>query len=160
MVAVFRWRYPTLQLETVYVDCLIKMESPKYTKPDRLADVLALIQVLALHGYAHRSESGVKDELQGQPRSSASWKNLAQEHPEFFRVANDDKLSISLVARHVVPGEDGRRLDINFIGKLLEAAIELHDREQTRREKAKHVIPVVVAIIAAAAAVITAILGQ
>jgi hypothetical protein len=136
------------------------MASQKYSKPDRLGDVLALIQVLALDPYAHRSESGIKDELQGPPRSSASWKDLAHEHPEFFRVANDDKLSISLVARHVAPGENGRKLEIDFIGKLIEAAIGLHDREMSRREKAKHVIPVVVAIISAAAAIIVAILSR
>lgn len=134
------------------------MAPQKYAKPDRLADVLALIQVLALDPYAHRSESGIKDDLQGQPRSALNWRELAQEHPEFFRVGNDEKLNISLVARHVVPGEDGRKLEIGFIGKLIETAIELHDREMTRREKAKHIVPIVVAIIAAAASIVVAII--
>ncbi len=111
------------------------MASRKYSKPGRLGDVLALIQVLALDPYAHRSMSGLQDELQGQPRSADDWKSVALEHPEFFRVGAGDKHPISLVARHVAPLADGgtRELDVNIIGKLFEAAIELHDREVSRR---------------------------
>lgn len=112
------------------------MASKRYSKPDRLADVLALIQVLALDRYAHRSESGLQEELQGPPRrSSDTWSTVALEHPEFFRVEKDKELPISLVARHVALMEGGERreIDANFIGKLLEAAIHLHDREESRR---------------------------
>jgi len=41
-----------------------------YAEPKRLADVMALIQVLALDEHTHRSEEDLKDELQGPPRSA------------------------------------------------------------------------------------------
>jgi hypothetical protein len=109
------------------------MLSKRYSIPNRLADVLALIQVLALDTYTHRSEKGIQKELQGCPRSANTWGTLALEHPEFFRVAKDQELSISLVARHVSGEASMQQLDVSFIGKLLGAAIELHDREENRR---------------------------
>lgn len=125
------------------------MASKRYSRPDRLADVLALIQVLALDRYAHRSESGLQKELQGPPRSSDTWSTIALEHPEFFRVEKDRELPISLVARHVAPVEGGERreIDANFIGKLLEAAIDLHDREVSRGAIWRSALPTLVGVV-------------
>jgi len=61
-------------------------EKSDYLLPGRVADVLALLQVLAMDEHAHRSENGLTSELQGPPRSAKSWSALAQKHPEFFRV--------------------------------------------------------------------------
>jgi hypothetical protein len=134
----------------------------KYSNPDRLADVMALIQVLALDPYAHRSEKGLLDELQGPPRSAERWTTVATEHPEFFRVREGEKHGMSLLARHVLPvGEGGgRELPIEFTGKLLEAAINLYDREVTRRERMKYLIPLIVAILAAAGSIVAAVLSH
>ena len=125
------------------------MGSKKYGNPGRLADVLALIQVLALDPHAHRSASGLQKELQGQPRSSNDWKSLALDHPEFFRVGSDGDHPISLVARHVVPVADGgtRELDINIVGKLLGAAIDLHDREVSRRANWRSALPTLLGVL-------------
>jgi hypothetical protein len=41
-----------------------------YTKPGRLADVLALIQVLAFDPHAHRSEPGIIERELGHPSST------------------------------------------------------------------------------------------
>lgn len=121
-----------------------------YTDPGRLVDVLALIQVLGLDEHAHRSESGLRDELQGNPRSATTWTEVAKEHPEFFRVKPTGEHVVSLVARHVTPKNerDVRYLSPDFIGRLLDAAIELHDREVRRAERWAFWIPVLVAIIA------------
>jgi len=82
----------------------------RYLKRERLADVLALIQVLALDEKAKRSEDGRQKELQGQPRSSDSWRQLGKEHPELFRVHDEAGAPISLVARYVTPNiGDGKR---------------------------------------------------
>jgi Flp pilus assembly protein CpaB len=108
------------------------MEYRPYINPGRLADVLALIQVLALDDRTHRSESGLSRELQVVPRSAASWLDVADEHPEFFRVAKGKKSPLSLVARHVLPEDDDeerRVLPADFTRTLLETALELHDRE-------------------------------
>jgi hypothetical protein len=111
-----------------------------YLADGRLADVLALIQVLALDEHSHRSEDGLTSELQGKPRSAQSWPVVAQSHPEFFRVKPDGEHRVSLVARHVTPkDENGRHtLSPDYASKLLELAVELHDRE-VRRSQNWHV---------------------
>ncbi|MEW8437768.1 MAG: hypothetical protein AB2689_06390 [Candidatus Thiodiazotropha taylori] len=122
-----------------------------YSKDFRLADVMALIQVLALHKHAHRSEEGLIDEMQGAPKSAKSWAILAQEHPEFFRVKESGENRISLFARHVQPrnSDDLREpIPADFAGKLLQAAIELHDRAMERKNHWKVYIPIVVAVTA------------
>jgi hypothetical protein len=113
------------------------MTKRPYTKPGRLADVLALIQVLAFDPYPHRSESGgskpsggIKSEL-GEPSSSAGgWTALAKEHPELFRVAAHGDSPLSLVARHVLPKDQRQEgLSQEFTNVLIRTAIELHDRQ-------------------------------
>ena len=81
----------------------------QYTKPGRLSDVMALIQVLALDKSAHRSEQGLQQELQGLPRSASSWTQVAKEHPEFFRVAPEGTHIVSLIARHVLPRDENNQ---------------------------------------------------
>ncbi len=127
-----------------------KSENLPYTNPNRLADVMALLQVLALHSYRHRSDKGLTDTMQGSPYSASTWKEIAQQHPEFFRVDDAEKLGISLVARHVLPkNEKGQReLPPNFISILLQTAINLHDRQITRTNQWRAYIPIVVAIAA------------
>lgn len=127
-----------------------KKTPSSYLTEGRLADVLALIQVLALDEHAHRSEEGLKSELQGPPRSAKNWSQVAERHPEFFRVAPDGEHRVSLVARHVTPrNENGRpTLAPDYTSKLLQLAVELHDRE-LRRSQHWHVwVPVIVAVTA------------
>jgi hypothetical protein len=97
---------------------------------------MALIQVLALDKHSHRSEDGLKEELQGKPHSSETWTKIAKQHPEFFRIRETGTHKVSLVARHVLPiNEDGtRKLPSDFVGKLLQAAIEIHDRQMDRAQ--------------------------
>jgi hypothetical protein len=120
-----------------------------YLIDGRLADVLALIQVLAIDEHAHRSEDGLASELQGNPRSSSSWRTVAQAHPEFFRVKPDGDHVVSLVARHVMPKEaDGRRpLASDYASKLMELAVELHDREISRGAAWRSALQTLMAVI-------------
>lgn len=120
-------------LYSAYYSRQCDMPLSRYSIPNRLADVLALIQVLALDQFAHRTEAGLQEELQGRPRSGANWTTVALEHPEFFRVDVANDHPISLVARHATPGGQRPPLDASFIGKLTETAIHLHDREENRR---------------------------
>lgn len=122
------------------------MASKRYSVTNRLADVLALIQVLALNTLAYRSESDLQKELQGIPKSAGEWTTVAVEHPEFFRVDIKDARSISLVARHTNPQEHSQ-LGSDFIGKLLNAAIHLHDRETGRRAIWRTVGPTLLGVL-------------
>lgn len=124
------------------------MEKGPYTKTDRLADVLALIQVLALDRAAHRSEQGITDELQGAPRSAAKWYTLAGEHPEFFRVNPKSDHGLSLAARHVLPHAKDQptpTLESDFTSALLQTAITLHDRQISRAQYLRPLLPSIVA---------------
>jgi len=131
----------------------------QYTKPGRLADVMALIQVLALDKAAHRSEQGLQQELQGLPQSASSWTQVAKEHPEFFRVAPESTHIVSLIARHVLPRDENDRrspLPEELVGRLLQSAVELYDRQIRLAERWTYLIPIWVALIGGVFAVITA----
>ena len=128
------------------------MRAGPYTKPGRLADVLALIQVLALDTHPKRTESGMRESLQGPPTSAASWFALAREHREMFRVDPKSEAGLSLVARFVMPrGEDrqGTRLEPEFVSALLQTAVTIHDREVQAKEWWKSLIPLWAALVGA-----------
>jgi hypothetical protein len=132
------------------------MGNSEYHNPERLADVMALIQVLSLAKSTKRSENGLQSELQRAPISEKTWTQVAQQHPEFFRVRQEDAGDldahrVSLIARAAMPkSANGERdpLASDIIGKLLDIAISLHDRETSRREKWKSLLPIAVAIVA------------
>ena len=115
----------------------------EYAEPERLADVMGLIQVLALDEKSGRTEDGLTNELQGGPRSSSTWVKLARDHPEFFRVSQ--KQSVFLIARYVTPD---RTLTPEFTSGLLQAAIDIHDRQVRRCERWTYLVPIWVALIA------------
>ena len=142
-----------------------------YLKPGRLADVLALIQVLAYHRGTDRSETGLNQDLQRKPSEGESWMALAKEHPEFFRVRNDpNQKRVALLSRYVLdyrelPDGHEKRPTLNpsITNKLMELAIELHDKQLERKNRWKNLIPIiipmVVALIAATAAIYAAIIN-
>jgi hypothetical protein len=140
-----------------------------YLQLGRLADVLALIQVLAYDRDAYRSEDGLDDELQRKPSAGESWMALAKEHPEFFRVRNDPmrKPRVALLARYVLdhqqlPDGDEKRLPLEstVTNKLMELAIQLHDKQLERKNRWKNVVlPMAVAVIAASASITAAIIN-
>ena len=125
-------------------------KTKRYLKSNRLADVFALIQVLAFDEKAKRSVNGIESELQGKPKSAESWKDIAIEHPEFFRLNKkeyerdkDDANAICLIVRHV----KNEILSSEMTTKFFEAAIELHDKEHEREDRWKVWLPLLVAII-------------
>ncbi len=124
-----------------------------YAKPERLTDVMALIQVLALDEYTHRTEKNLREELQQDiPNSAATWTEVAEQHPEFFRVNPKSGHPISLVSRHVMTKDPASKrrptLDGQFVESLLSAAVDIHDRQVRRSEKWTVLIPIWVALIA------------
>lgn len=58
----------------------------RYTDPNRLGEVMALIQVLAQGRLAIRCGKRIKELLGDKPTSAATWADLAEKHREFFRV--------------------------------------------------------------------------
>jgi len=121
-----------------------------YLKTGRLADVLALIQVLALDEHSHRSEVGLNDELEGPPRSAKTWEEVAEAHREFFRLAPSGTHRVSLVARHVTPDDTQGTawLPADYTGKLHVLAVDLHDREERRSQRWFLYVPAFAALAA------------
>lgn len=119
-------------------------EQSPYLKPGRLADVLGLLQVLGLDSLVYRSESGadgeeadggLRHELKAIPSSAQTWLQVAKDHPEFFRVDESKTYPISLICRHThktSPELKNKPFDNSIVHRLMELAIELHDREVRR----------------------------
>lgn len=104
-----------------------------YLITNRLADVLALIQVLAIHDLAHRDEASVEKEMQRKPGSGVdTWRQLASQHPEFFRVKTEGFNVLALVCRHVSPRNDQQGRDPltpEVTQALLTTAVGLHGEQ-------------------------------
>lgn len=141
------------------------LRSSKYTYlvEGRLSDVLALVQVLALSPLTRRSEDGLVAELQGKPKSAASWIDVGTQHREFFRVKPEGmkRAHISLVARNVQGpiGNDGGDevrplLSTDTTAKLMQLAVDLHAKQAQRSEAWRTVlIPIIIAVLAAMASI-------
>ncbi|WP_343572991.1 hypothetical protein [Pseudomonas sp.] len=136
-----------------------------YLKDGRLGEVIALIQVLAYDKNTSRSEDGLSDELKFKPDSDCSWVALAKNHPELFRVREEEGEvdRVSLVSRYVLPhvSEGGKKirpaLDPAVVNKLIEVAVSLHDRQKTHSERWRIIIPMLVAIVGAVASIVAAV---
>ena len=133
-----------------------KLVAAPYLRRERLADALALIQVLALDEYPHRSEASLQVELQGKPKSADAWASVAREHPEFFRVRAEAEHPISLIARHVLPknNQGEQTLPSDYTAKLMQLAVELHDRQLRRLQAWQAFIPLLVAVVAGAVSLV------
>jgi hypothetical protein len=133
------------------------MKKTSYSDPTRLADVMALIQVLACAAKdTIRTEEGLTGVLRGKPKTEGleTWICLAENHPEFFRVNNDNpnKPAASLISRFVTAKDaDGKHspLSMDETAGLLSLAINLYDRETARRQRFNYLVPIIAAVTAA-----------
>ncbi len=123
------------------------MQKFPYKKKYRLADVLALIQVLAMYKETYRTEEGVREEFQEGPQSAKSWIQVAKEHQEFFRVRKEKGTEISLIARHAKKDHAG--LDPEHASRLMETAIKIHDSQLNSSRSWTFWMPVVGAFLGA-----------
>lgn len=112
-----------------------------YTKPNRLADVLALIQVLGIHSYRHRSEKGVDESLVSY-KPVSDWQAIALDHPEFFVVDPEARLGLALIARHILPKDDEGKRDLpaGLLNTLIQAAIALHHQQVEEANRWKRIL--------------------
>lgn len=141
-----------------------------YLKEGRLYEVIGLIQVLAFDEDTSRTEKGIAYRLAQKPTSGNTWIQIASEHPELFRVRpeSDRTKRASLISRYVLeyekhtnhPKGKRPRLEPNLVTKLIDIAIELHDRQLQSKERWKVIIPMIVAIIAALAAIVSAFINN
>ncbi|EGV43576.1 N-carbamoyl-L-amino acid amidohydrolase [Bizionia argentinensis JUB59] len=73
-----------------------KYQSPYIKYENRLADVLAAIQVMAIYRFYKLDFESWSMRISGDKSNSAHWKKIFEEHPEFFRFNNDEgKVSLA-----------------------------------------------------------------
>lgn len=121
-----------------------------YLKPDRLGNVLWLIQTLALQSTAQRTLKVLQDLK--EPLSEKSWEIIGDEHPEFFHVSRGDGTEISLIARRYQEGTP--ELTPAHTAKLIETAIKLYDSQIVHSRWWTSLMPVAGAFIGALTAIL------
>ena len=106
-----------------------------YKRPNRLHDIIALIQLLSNCEKTNRSLKGIQAEGNPTPLSAPGWEYILQEHPEFFRYNphSSSKFNVSLLFRHQKqkrnPNSDAR-LTLEEQELLIRTATDLWERQQ------------------------------
>lgn len=139
------------------------MSKRRYTIPNRIDDIISLIQILAFANKALRTETGLTADL-GKPKSAKTWEEIAQTHSEFFRYSKASQY-FTLIARYTTPkiieGDPPKSshapISNELVKELLNIAVILHDKEVKRNEHWKIWLPPVLAGIPAIIAIFIAI---
>jgi len=136
-------------------------ESPYLRDDHRLADVIAAIQTMGTYKFYMLDFSGWSNRINGDESQAGHWKQVFEEHPEFFRL-DPDRERASLVWRRQhqklfnvdteqkISREEFRRLSdeekkrvsrtpltSSEIATLMRAAIDLHSRVLERKRDAR-----------------------
>lgn len=149
------------------------MSRSPYLKEQRLADVIAAIQVMSTYKFYKLDFSGWSNRISGSEDNADHWERVFSEHPEFFRL-NSDKGKVSLVWRrshqrnfHVdkeqvltrdqiddLPGEERNNrisrspLTNGDIATLITTAVDLHSRAIASEKEKRWLLPSLVTILA------------
>jgi hypothetical protein len=149
-------------------------ESPYLKHPDRLGDVVAALSVMGTHEYDAHTPDKWQEFIGARPKSAASWKDVFNEHSEFFRTT-EDKERFSLVwrrardrvydtvtrkelsedeIRQLRLSDDARKVRLSRAPltpddtmKLIEVAINMQTRAIARREELRWWVPVLVGVV-------------
>lgn len=141
-------------------------KSPYLRSEDRLADVIAAIQVMGTYKFYKLDFLGWSNRITGDSDARDHWSVVFREHPEFFKLNSDrDKSSLVIRRQHqklynvdreikitreefhaLGPVEKGRisrtPLNSSEISALIETAIELHARALENEKAARWWLPV------------------
>ncbi|PLP98896.1 hypothetical protein [Cupriavidus pauculus] len=144
---------------------MFKKRNREYLRDGRLADVLALIQILALHEKTRRINSRLENELRGKPNTADDWVTIGRQHREFFNVVTPKEEgkspNVALIARDSqewepsAKGEDVKPvLPLETTIKLMDMATELHDRQHASSQAWRNwVLPMIVSGLALAGSI-------
>jgi hypothetical protein len=74
---------------------MARQESPYLKHSQRLGDVVAAILVMGTYEFDSRLPDKWEETIGSRPKSTAGgWSDVFAEHPEFFRVGQDNKVSL------------------------------------------------------------------
>lgn len=160
------------------------MPGSPYLRPNRLADVIAAIQVMSLHVHSSQSCEQWADIISGNKAAAERWRAVFSEHPEFFRRSTfkDTPDNFALVWRRASPrnyfrkedrvishseyeqlGKDDKalvsraRVPDGEIKTLVDIAIELHSKAREQHVDWRWWVPIAASF---AGALIAVLLGQ
>lgn len=147
-------------------------ESPYVTKPYRLADIIAALQVMGTYRYSARTVESWAELLGEKPRSAESWLDVFNDHPEFFRSGLEEEGLHTLALRRSQPRvyntktneeitvaefkelpTDGRShisrrpLSSQQIASLIETAIKLQSQAFARRQELRWWVPHAMSVV-------------
>lgn len=124
-----------------------------YLIPNRLEDVIFLIQYLGLRESATLSAEA---SVETDPRSPGctKWWQVAKDHPEFFRVMRDSN-TINLNMRYALAGSGKKEpLKVELIQDLVKIAMAIQERQAKRVEVWRGRITLIAAVVAAVVGVV------
>lgn len=158
--------------------------SPYLKEDRRLADVVAAIQAMGSYKFYKLTFERWAERISGEESRAEHWRQVFQDHPEFFRLGSDRRHA-SLVWRRQYPKryhvDEDRRLthdeyahlsaaqkervsrdplSANDIQALISTAIDLHSRALERQKEGRWWVPLVTGLASAAGAFIGAVLGK
>lgn len=142
-------------------------QSPYLSNSDRLADVIAAIQVMGTYKFYKLDFENWADRISADKSKAAYWQNIFIQHPEFFRLDNKRERA-SLVWRRQYPKRydvdraiqitkdefealpDQKKLRISripiesgTIESLIKTAIEMHSRALQHQQDKRWWIPII-----------------
>lgn len=151
---------------------MIERQSPYLAHADRLTDVVAMLQIMGTYKFASREVDNWSESIGRGPLSAKSWREVFEQHPEFFRIRDD---FISLVWRRAserlydtATGKEITRAEAEGLSEeargqlsrapltpeqvtsLIEVAIKLQTQAISRRQELRWWVPVLVGAIGVA----------
>jgi hypothetical protein len=136
-------------------------KNPYTENNNRLADVIAAIQVMGTYKFYKLDFSGWADRIEGKEDRGSYWKSIFEQHPEFFRLDSrqeraslvwrrnyqklydvDEETKISRAAYKCLTDDQKTRisrtpLTNSDISTLISTAINLHGRELDHKKDSR-----------------------
>jgi hypothetical protein len=107
-----------------------------YLKQGRLADLMAAIQMMAIHERYRRSSADWAELISGDSAKSSYWESIFADHPEFFRQSAAHQGDYALVWRRA-----GNSRYHRGIGKILQSTEVDNLSQEERRYLSRPPVP-------------------
>jgi len=162
----------------------VKTSNPYTDHRNRLADVIAAIQVMGIYKFYKLDFSSWADRIEADKTKGKYWKNIFEQHPEFFRIDTQRKRASlvwrrnyqklydvdkdAIISKHAYKSlseEQKQRISRSpltnaDISTLLNTAINLHSREIEHKKDSRWWISGIIGLLGVLiGAIIKAIAG-